>query len=91
MISAACSDLQNNPKQTIGTLLGAGAGALIGSQIGDGKGKMAAVAVGALGGAYLGQEIGKTLDHVDRQKANEAQQAALEYNKNGVTKNWQEK
>ena len=56
---AACADTQNNPKQTIGTLLGAGAGALIGSNVGGGKGKLAAVAIGALGGAYLGSEIGK--------------------------------
>ena len=34
----ACADSQNNPKQTIGTLLGAGAGALLGSNVGGGKG-----------------------------------------------------
>ena len=84
----ACADAQNNPKQTIGTLLGAGAGALLGSQVGGGKGKLAAVAVGALGGAYLGSEIGKTLDYVDKQKASEAEQTALERNRAGVASTW---
>ena len=37
---AACADAQNSPKQTIGTLLGAGAGALLGSQVGGGKGNL---------------------------------------------------
>ena len=84
----ACADAQNNPKQTIGTLLGTGVGALIGSQVGGGKGKLAAVAIGALGGAYLGSEIGKSLDYVDRQRAGKAEQAALEYNRAGVATSW---
>ena len=85
---SACADAQNNPKQTIGTLLGAGAGALLGAQVGSGKGKLAAVAIGTLGGAYLGSEIGKSLDYVDRQKAKEAEQTALENNRAGVTTTW---
>ena len=87
-ILAACADAQNNPKQTIGTLLGTGVGALIGSQVGGGKGKLAAVAIGALGGAYLGSEIGKSLDYVDRQKASKAEQTALERNPSGVATSW---
>ena len=87
-ILTACIDPQNSPKQTIGTLLGAGTGALLGSQVGGGKGKMAAVAIGALGGAYLGAEIGKTLDYVDRQRAREAEQNALENNRAGVASSW---
>lgn len=85
---AACADAQNNPKQTIGTLLGAGVGALAGSQIGGGKGKLAAVAIGALGGAYLGSQIGKSLDDVDRMKAGQAQHAALESTRTGVATAW---
>ncbi|MEE2745879.1 MAG: RT0821/Lpp0805 family surface protein [Pseudomonadota bacterium] len=85
---ASCADVQNSPKQTLGTLLGAGAGALIGAQVGGGKGKMAAVAIGTLGGAYLGSEVGKTLDYVDRQKAQKAEQSALENNKAGTSTRW---
>ena len=76
---SGCLDTQNNPKQSIGTLLGAGAGALLGSQFGDGKGRLVAVAIGTLGGAYLGGEVGKTMDQVDRMKASAAENEALEF------------
>ncbi|MDG2033563.1 MAG: RT0821/Lpp0805 family surface protein [Rhodospirillales bacterium] len=85
---SACAQSQDSQKQTIGTLLGAGAGALIGSQIGGGKGQLAAVAIGALGGAFLGSEVGKSLDDVDRLKAGKAQQAALENNRSGQVTSW---
>ena len=49
----ACGD-RGGQKQTAGTLLGAGLGALAGSQIGSGRGQL--VALGALGGAFLGSE-----------------------------------
>ena len=52
VLTSACVQSQHNQKQTIGTLLGAGAGALLGSQVGGGKGQLAAVAIGALGGAF---------------------------------------
>ncbi len=85
---SACAQGQDNQKQTLGTLLGAGAGALLGSQVGSGKGKLAAVAVGALGGAFLGMELGKSLDAADRQKAGDAQQTALENNRSGQSTAW---
>ena len=83
---SGCLDTQNNPKQSIGTLLGAGAGALLGSQFGDGKGRLVAVAIGTLGGAYLGGEVGKTMDQVDRMKASAAENEALEFYKDGSTR-----
>lgn len=85
---AACVGSQNSPKQTIGTILGAGAGAVLGSQVGDGKGRLVAVALGTLGGAFLGSEIGKTMDEVDRMKAGQTQQAALERNPVGQASSW---
>lgn len=72
---AACAN-QGGPKQTGGTLIGAGLGALAGSQVGSGKGQLAAVAIGALAGAFLGSEVGKTLDAADRQAALSAQNQA---------------
>ncbi len=63
-------------KQTGGTLLGAGLGALAGSQIGSGRGKLVAVAVGALGGAMLGNSVGRSLDKADRLHAGRATHAA---------------
>ena len=61
---------------------------MLGSQVGGGKGQLAAVAIGALGGAFLGSEVGKSLDEVDRLKAGEAQQAALENNRSGQVASW---
>jgi len=75
----ACQTMQDNPKQTGGTLLGAGLGALIGSQVGSGKGQMAAIAIGALAGAWGGSEIGKSLDKADRAYAERTAQNGLEY------------
>ncbi len=85
---SACAENQNNQKQTLGTIIGAGLGALAGSQIGSGKGQLAAVAIGALGGAFAGGQLGKSLDDVDRMKANQTQQATLENNKDGVSSTW---
>lgn len=84
----ACQTTQDNPKQTMGTLLGAGLGALAGSQIGSGKGKLAAVAVGALAGAWAGSEIGASLDKADKLYAQRNAQNSLEYNQTGQTAGW---
>ncbi len=84
---AACAPGQVN-KQTGGTLIGAGLGALTGSQIGGGRGKLAAVAIGALAGAYLGSEVGKSLDRADRLAMKQTSQTALENNPVGRASSW---
>jgi len=84
-ILSAC---ESAPKQTVGTLLGAGVGALVGSQMGGGKGKLAAVVVGTLGGAYLGSEVGKSLDAADRVHMERNAQQTLETTKGGTTTAW---
>lgn len=73
---AACQGVQDNPKQTAGTLLGGIGGAVIGSQFGGGTGQIAATAAGTLLGAWLGSELGSSLDRADRQYAMQAQQQA---------------
>jgi len=83
-----CQTMQDNPKQTAGTLVGAGLGALAGSQIGSGKGQLAAVAIGALAGAYLGGELGASLDRADKMYAQRTTQESLEYNQAGQAKSW---
>ena len=88
VLLAACAQMQDNPKQTAGTLVGAGLGALAGSQLGGGKGQLAAVAIGALGGAWLGSEAGKSLDRADKAYAERSAQQALEYNARGQTAAW---
>ena len=85
---AACQSMQDNPKQTGGTLIGAGLGALAGSQVGSGKGQLAAVVIGALGGAWLGGEAGKSLDKADRMYAERTAQDTLESGKTGQTATW---
>jgi len=85
-LSACAQD--SGPKEGMGTLIGAGLGALAGSQIGDGKGQMAAVAIGALAGAYIGKEIGKSLDRADRLAMQQATQTALEKSPSGKVTEW---
>ncbi len=85
---SACAELQNNPKRSLGTLVGAGLGALVGSQIGGGTGQLAAVAIGALGGAYLGGEVGRSLDRADKARADRTARNALEHNRTSETVRW---
>jgi uncharacterized protein YcfJ len=63
LLSACATDTS---KQTVGTLVGAGAGALIGSQFGGGAGQVVGATVGAVGGGLLGNTIGKSMD--DKEK-----------------------
>ncbi|MBI1985847.1 MAG: glycine zipper 2TM domain-containing protein [Rhodospirillales bacterium] len=85
---AACQNMQDSPKQTAGTLVGAGLGALAGSQIGSGKGQLAAVAIGALAGAWMGSEVGASLDKADKMYAQRSAQQSLEYNQAGQATAW---
>ena len=85
---SACAEDQG-AKQTGGTLIGAGLGALVGSQIGGGTGQLVAVAVGALAGAYVGGEVGKSLDRADKLSMERTSQRALESNRTGQTSSWQ--
>ncbi|MGB0672094.1 MAG: RT0821/Lpp0805 family surface protein [Rhodospirillales bacterium] len=84
----ACADAQDNPKTTLGTLLGAGLGGLAGSQIGSGKGQMAAIGLGVLAGAVLGNQIGSSLDKADKLMLERTTQSSLEYNKSGESSAW---
>jgi surface antigen len=63
-------------KQTAGTLLGAGGGALLGNQFGKGTGNVVMTALGAVAGAWLGNEIGGSLDNADRAALGNAQAQA---------------
>ncbi len=88
LLLAGCADMENNPKQTLGAIGGAGIGALIGSQIGGGKGQLAAVAIGTLAGAWAGSEIGKSLDKADKLYAQRTAQDSLDYNKTYQSSTW---
>jgi len=72
-LTAACAQNgQYGTKQTIGALGGAALGGWAGSSIGKGKGQLAATAAGALIGALVGSEIGRSMDELDRMKAERA-------------------
>jgi surface antigen len=86
---AACeSNMQDNPKQIGGGLVGAGLGGLAGSQIGSGKGQLAAVAIGALLGGVAGSEVGKSLDRADHMYMNQAAQRSFESAPTGTSTTW---
>lgn len=65
---------------TVGTLGGAAAGGLLGSQFGGGTGKLAATAVGTLLGALVGREAGRRLTENDGSRAATAERQALARN-----------
>ena len=88
MLGGCVTDMEKNPKQTMGSILGAGLGALTGSQIGSGKGQMVAIATGALAGAWFGGEIGESLDKADQAYMKRNTQESLEYSKSGATSSW---
>src|SRR5438093_8386249 len=89
---AACSgtpETGQGPKENTGTLVGAVAGGLIGSQFGGGTGeRIAAGLAGAAIGGLIGNRIGAGMDDEDKQRAYAAQMQALESGKSGVAVPW---
>jgi surface antigen len=75
-------------KQTIGTLAGGAAGAVAATNIGKGKGNIAAVAIGTLLGAAVGSEIGKSLDRADQAAMYRTSQNAFENVPTGQSTTW---
>lgn len=76
------------PKQTIGTIGGGAAGALIGSQIGGGSGRVVATGVGAVLGSMAGGAIGRQLDERDRMLSRETADRTLESAPDQTTNTW---
>jgi surface antigen len=75
-------------KQTGGAVLGGVGGALAGSQFGKGTGQIAMTAVGTLLGAFVGSEVGQSLDRADHTYANQAGQQAFESARTGQAITW---
>jgi len=75
-------------KETLGGLGGAAVGGLAGAQIGGGSGQLAATAVGALLGFFIGQEVGKSLDKADQLYAERTAGQALESSPSGQSSTW---
>lgn len=75
-------------KEGVGTILGATAGAALGSNVGKGQGNVVAIAIGTLAGALFGQEIGRSLDRADRIAMGQNAQYSLEYSRSNETTRW---
>jgi surface antigen len=71
-------------RETLGAVLGGGAGALLGSTIGKSDGKLLAVAGGAILGVLAGGAIGRSMDQVDQNCIGQA----LEHAPNGSRIAW---
>jgi surface antigen len=89
---AACAgnpETGTGPRENTGTLFGALGGAAIGSQFGGGRGgHVAGALVGAGLGALIGNRIGAAMDDEDRERAYEAQMAALNDGAPGAPVSW---
>src|SRR5437667_9978464 len=86
---AGTPETGQGPKENTGTLVGAVAGGLIGSQFGGGTGeRIAAGLAGAAIGGLIGNRIGAGMDDDDKRRAYAAQMQALESGKAGVGVAW---
>lgn len=73
LATAGCaSQSYRGEREVTGGLIGAALGGLLGAQFGSGTGQLAGTAAGVLVGALLGSEVGRSMDDVDRMRANEA-------------------
>ena len=87
LLLAACGQ-DRGPKQTLGTIIGGVGGAVLGNEVGGGRGKKVAIAAGTLLGAMLGSRLGRQLDEADRIVAAETTQGALERGRTGDRSEW---
>jgi len=67
LMLASCETVDGMSKEDMGTAVGGVLGAVIGNKVG-GDNKALAMALGAIGGAYLGKTIGRMLDEEDQQR-----------------------
>ena len=85
---AACTT-DSGPNEVGGTLVGAGAGALLGNAIGGSAGnRVAGTIAGAAIGGLLGNRIGAAMDDEDKARAYAAQVQALEGGPSGAPVAW---
>lgn len=84
LCSFALAGCQNVSNQDAGTITGAVAGGLLGSTVGQGGGRVMAIAAGSIAGAVIGNAVGKSMDDTDKLKMNRA----LENNNVGQPAYW---
>lgn len=83
---AAC---ENADRERIGTIGGAAVGAVAGKAIGgSGTSGTIGMILGAIGGGYLGGEVGQSLDNRDKNQLSDATQRALDEGTVGRSYDW---
>ena len=88
ILLSSCDSLRDRPGETLGTLIGTGVGAILGSEIGDGTGQSIATLLGAAVGAWAGSTLGRKLDEHDWELAEANAQDTLENGDTGTNKTW---
>jgi surface antigen len=78
--------VRNNPKTTMGGMLGAAGGGLIAAAAGGGA---AGIVGGVLIGGLVGGAVGNALDQKDKEMAQQAAQQAFENSRSGESSAWQ--
>jgi surface antigen len=90
LVLSACAQtgetVKNNPKTTMGGMLGAAGGGLIAAAAGGGA---AGIIGGVLIGGLVGGAVGNALDQKDKQMAQQAAQQAFENSRSGESSGWQ--
>jgi surface antigen len=69
-----CASNSYSERQTVGALTGGALGGLLGAQFGGKRGddRLVTTGIGVFIGTLIGSEIGRSMDEVDRMKANDA-------------------
>ena len=73
-ITAGCASNSYSQRQGVGAVTGAVIGGLLGAEFGGKRGndRLVTTGIGVFLGTLIGSEIGRSMDEVDRMKANEA-------------------
>lgn len=77
LLSSCATQSKRETGEQIGAVLGMVVGAVVGDKLGGDQSEFFSAAAGLIVGKIIGSEIGKTLDDVDRLKAELATKAAL--------------
>ncbi len=85
---SSCQTTNMGDGETLGTVLGAVGGAVLGSQFGKGTGQLFGTAIGTLAGAYIGNQLGKILDEKEQAQVQTESVDALENSTDGQTVAW---
>lgn len=81
---SGCQTLSPQQRSALGTSLGSVAGALIGSEIGGGNGRLVAMALGAVVGGFVGNQFADYLNQQEQESLARSTQKALSADENSA-------